>query len=193
MCLTGVGAFREPAPTTHQDGRGPPNSNRREKDDFFAEHPQSPVPPEARDDFDGLDYFEPDPGYRVEATVTVHDRPDPVEMETSDGRTVRYERAVSFEFELDGESRRLHGYRQGPDDETVFVPFRDKTTGQETYEGGRYMELEPDERLRDGDEVTVDFNLAYSPFCAFSETFSCPYPPEENWLETTVPAGERHG
>ena len=167
-------------------------SNRAEKDEFFADHPQSPVPPEKRDDFDGLDYFDPDPDYRVEATVTVHEEPDPVEMETSDGRTVRYERCVTFEFEFDGETDELHGYRQGPDDEAIFVPFRDKTTGQQTYDGGRYMELQPDRGLSDGDEVTVDFNLAYSPFCAFSETFACPYPPEENWLETTVPAGERH-
>jgi uncharacterized protein (DUF1684 family) len=167
-------------------------ANRREKDDSFAEHPQSPIPPEEREDFDGLDYFEPDADYRVDATVTVHDQPDPVEMETSDGRTVRYERVVTFAFDLEGRSRELHGYRQGPDDESIFVPFRDRTTGQETYEGGRYMELEVDERLRDGEAVMVDFNLAYSPFCAFSETFSCPYPPEENWLETTVTAGERH-
>ncbi|WP_415381586.1 DUF1684 domain-containing protein [Halosimplex sp. TS25] len=166
-------------------------ANRTEKDDFFAEHPQSPIPPEDRDEFDGLDYFEPDPDYRVEATVTVHDEPDPVEMETSDGRTVRYERVVTFSFDLDSESYQLHGYRQGPEDQTVFVPFRDKTTGQQTYEGGRYMELEPDRDLDDGDEVTVDFNLAYSPFCAFSETFACPYPPEENWLETVVRAGEQ--
>jgi uncharacterized protein (DUF1684 family) len=166
--------------------------NRREKDEFFAEHPQSPIPPGEREGFDGLEYFEPDPDCRVAATVTVHDRPDPVEMETSDGRTVRYERVITFAFELDGETREVHGYRQGPDDETIFVPFRDKTTGQGTYEGGRYMELEPDGELTDGGEVTLDFNLAYSPFCAFSETFSCPYPPEENWLETTVTAGERH-
>ncbi|MFC7139356.1 DUF1684 domain-containing protein [Halosimplex aquaticum] len=166
-------------------------ANRAEKDEFFAEHPQSPIPPGERDDFDGLDYFEPDPDYRVEATATVHDEPDPVEMETSDGRTVRYERVVTFSFELDGESREIHGYRQRPEDDSIFVPFRDKTTGQQTYDGGRYMELEPDGELADGDEVTVDFNLAYSPFCAFSETFACPYPPEENWLDTTVTAGER--
>lgn len=165
-------------------------ANRDEKDQFFDEHPQSPIPPEERDDFDGLDYFDPAPEYRVTATVSTVDPPEPVEMETSDGRTVRYERVVTFAFELDGASRELHGYRQDPDD-AIFVPFRDRTTGQQTYEGGRYMELEPDGELDDGEEVTVDFNLAYSPFCAFSETFACPYPPEENWLETTIPAGER--
>jgi len=167
-------------------------ANRAEKDQFLAEHPQSPIPPEERDEFDGLAYFEPDPAYRVAATVTVHGDPDPVEMETSDGRTVRYLRPVTFSFDLGGGSHDLHGYRQeGEDAESIFVPFRDKTTGQETYHGGRYMELEPDRELADGDRVTVDFNLAYAPFCAYSETFSCPLPPEENWLETGIEAGER--
>ena len=166
-------------------------ANRREKDDFFAEHPQSPVPPEHRDEFDGLDYFEPNPDYRVEATVTVHDDPEPVEMETTASNPVRYLRVVTFAFEVGGEEHALAGYRQEGDDGAVFVPFRDKTTGQETYADGRYMELEVDGDLEDGTEVTLDFNLAYSPFCAYSETFSCPLPPEENWLETTVEAGEK--
>jgi hypothetical protein len=166
--------------------------NRAEKDRFLAEHRQSPIPPDERDAFDGLDYFDPDPDYRVDATVTVYDDPEGIEMETSDGRTVRYERVVGFTFELDGETYELQGYRQpGDDAEGIFVPFRDKTTGQQTYKDGRYMELEPEHSLERGDEVTVDFNLAYSPFCAFSETFSCPLPPEENWLDTTVEAGEK--
>jgi len=166
-------------------------ANRAEKDDFFGEHPQSPIPPEERDDFDGLAYFDPDPEYRVETAVSVHDDPEPVSMETSDGREIRYERVVTFEFELDGEAYELAGYSQPAEDsDTIFVPFRDKTTGQQTYKGGRYMELEPDRELADGDRVPLDFNLAYAPFCAFSETFSCPLPPEENWLETTIEAGE---
>jgi uncharacterized protein (DUF1684 family) len=164
--------------------------HRAEKDRFLAEHRQSPIPPEERDSFDGLPYFEPDPDYRVEATVTVHDDPETVEMDTSDGRTIEYRRVVTFHVDLDGE-RELAGYRQSLDDETIFVPFRDKTTGQQTYEGGRYLELEPERELEDGEAVTIDFNLAYSPFCAYSETFSCPLPPEDNWLETAVEAGEQ--
>ena len=166
--------------------------NRREKDEFFAEHPQSPIAPEHRDSFEGLDYFEPDEDYRVEAVVRVHDDPEPVEMETTASAPVRYLRIVSFEFELDGEAHTLAGYQQESDEgETIFVPFRDKTTGQQTYHQGRYIELEPEEELEDGDTVFIDFNLAYSPFCAYSETFSCPLPPEENWLETTIEAGEK--
>ena len=168
-------------------------TNREEKDEFFAEHPQSPIPPEHREAFSGLDYFDPDPDYRIEASVTVHDDPDPVPMETTAGNEVRYVRIVTFDFDLGGEAVELHGYKQRPEDdeEAVFVPFRDKTTGQESYRGGRYLELHPENDLADGDVVTLDFNLAYSPFCVFSDTFSCPLPPEENWLDVAVRAGER--
>lgn len=165
-------------------------ANRAEKDEFFATHRQSPVPPEKRDEFDGLAYFEPDPAYRVEATVTKVDNPEQVSLDTSDGRTVRYRREFEFGFDLDGETLRLAGYRQNADD-AVFVPFRDKTTGQQSYKDGRYIELELDGSLGDGDTINIDFNLAYSPFCAYSDTFSCPLPPEENWLDVVVPAGER--
>ena len=165
-------------------------SHRREKDDFFDDHPQSPIPPGDRDDFSGLDYFDPDPDYRVNATVEVHEDPDPVEMDVSAGPAQRYLRVATLHFELGGEERELAGYSR-EDHEGLFVPFRDKTTGQQTYEDGRYMEFETEGDLEDGAEMVLDFNLAYSPFCAYSETFACPLPPEENWLETEIRAGER--
>jgi len=165
---------------------------REEKDRFFAEHRQSPIPPEEREEFDGLEYFEPDPEYRVEATADVHDDPEPIELETTAGPPVRYLRVVTFSFDLRGEDVELHGYVQDPEaDEPYFVPFRDKTTGQQTYRGGRYMELKTKGTLETGDDVPIDFNLAYTPFCAYSETFSCPLPPEENWLDVAIAAGEQ--
>ncbi|QLG49767.1 DUF1684 domain-containing protein [Natrinema halophilum] len=175
-------------------------SKRAEKDDFFADHPQSPIPPEERDSFDGLDYFEPNPTYRVTAIARVSDDPDVVLMDTTAGREMRYRRTATLEFDLsraDGDLEdgtfELGAYRQeSPNEQPLFVPFRDKTTGQQSYQGGRYMELESEKALEDGDEIVVDFNLAYSPFCAYSNTFDCPLPPEENWLEVAIPAGERH-
>ncbi|MFC6723187.1 DUF1684 domain-containing protein [Halobium palmae] len=166
-------------------------SHRQEKDAFFGDHPQSPIPPEERDAFDGLDYFDPDPSYRVTATARAHDDPEPVEMETTASAPVRYLRVVTFEFELDGTETSLAAYRQEPDEETLFVPFGDATNGEETYERGRYMEFEPTRDLETGDEVVLDFNLAYTPFCAYTDTFSCPIPPEENHLPVAVRAGER--
>jgi uncharacterized protein (DUF1684 family) len=168
--------------------------NREEKDEFFGSHPHSPVPKAERDDFGGLEYFEPDPEYRVTATVhlTDEDDEDVYRMETSTGGEQRYLKVAELAFELDGETHTLAGYRQaGEERESLFVPFRDKTTGQETYGAGRYMELEAEGDLEDGREVPVDFNLAYNPFCAFSDAYACPLPPEENWLETTIEAGEK--
>ena len=182
-----------------RDGRGTDEdaysreltANREEKDRFLAEHDQSPVPPGEREGFDGLDYYPPDPEYRVEATLEVHDDPDPVVMETTADTEVRYERVATLHFELDGEERTLAAYQQSGSDESLFVPFRDKTTGQQTYGAGRYMELEATGDLEDGDEIPVDFNLAYNPFCAYSDAYTCPLPPQENWLETTIEAGEK--
>ena len=166
-------------------------AHRAEKDEFFAEHPQSPIPPDEREAFDGLDYFDPDPDYRVTATVEGHDRPDPVEMDVSAGPPQRYLRVATLHFTLDGEEYELAGYQQETGQDSLFVPFRDKTTGQQTYRDGRYMEFETEGELEDGSEIPLDFNLAYSPFCAYSEPFACPLPPEENWLETEIRAGER--
>ena len=174
-------------------------AKRAEKDDFFADHPQSPIPPEEREDFSGLDYFEPDSDYRVTATVTSHDDPAVVLMDTTAGREMRYLRTATLEFDLvrddddleDGTFELAAYQLESPDEEPYFVPFRDKTTGQQTYDGGRYMELAADRDLETGDEIVIDFNLAYTPFCAYSETFDCPLPPEENWLEVTIPAGEQ--
>ncbi|WP_435147556.1 DUF1684 domain-containing protein [Halobaculum sp. P14] len=170
-------------------------ANRDEKDEFFAEHPQSPLDAADRDGFDGLDYFEPAPEYRVEADVAVHDDPEPLELTVDDAPNQRFLRVATFTFELpnaDGEpvEQSLCAYRQEGAD-ALFVPFRDKTTGQQTYDGGRYMDLHPDGDLGDDDPVTVDFNLAYTPFCAFNDAFACPLPPTENWLDVAVPAGEK--
>jgi uncharacterized protein (DUF1684 family) len=170
--------------------RGELASHRAEKDEFFAEHPQSPIPPGERDDFSGLSYFDPDPAYRVRATVETHDDPEPIDVETTEGVPQRYLRVATLHFDLDDEACELAAYQQDGE-EYLFVPFRDKTTGQQSYEKGRYLELHPEGELADGDEVTIDLNLAYSPFCAFSETFSCPLPPEENWLDAAVRAGEK--
>ncbi len=175
-------------------------AKRREKDDFFADHPQSPIPPEERDEFSGLEYFPPDPQYRVTATVSLEPDPEaePVAMETTAGREMRYLRVATLVFDLEREDPDLEdgqcelaAYSQEATTDALFVPFRDKTTGQQSYRGGRYMELAVDGDLEDGQNLLVDFNLAYSPFCAFSETFDCPLPPEANWLEVAIPAGEQ--
>ena len=177
-------------------------AKRAEKDDFFAEHPQSPIPPDEREEFDGLSYFDPAPAYRVAATLELEDDPgaDPVTMETTSGGEMRYLHTTTLSFELTPEDEDLQagefelaGYEQeGAAEQVLFVPFRDKTTGQQTYPGGRYMELALEAGdFESGSEVVLDFNLAYTPFCAYSDVFECPLPPAQNWLEVVIPAGEQ--
>ncbi|MFC7096694.1 DUF1684 domain-containing protein [Halobaculum marinum] len=168
---------------------------RAEKDEFLANDPQSPVDPALRDDFDGLDYFDPDPAYRVEADVTVHDDPDTVELTVRNGTAERFHEVATFSFTLpnaEGEpvEQTLTALR-AEGSAALFLPFRDKTTGQQTYDGGRYMDLHPEGDLDAIDSVTLDFNLAYTPFCAFADAFACPLPPTDNWLDVAIPAGER--
>lgn len=173
-------------------------SHRETKNEKFEVAHSSPLGPEARQEFDGLDYFEPAPEYRVEATVELDESDETVTMETTADGEELYERAAYLYFEIPdqrGESREqtLVGYQRVDRSEgSLFVPFRDKTTGQQSYPGGRYIELYYDGGLEDGVTFTLDFNLAYNPFCAYSKAYECPLPPQENWLDIAIPAGERY-
>jgi uncharacterized protein (DUF1684 family) len=164
--------------------------HRREKDEFFAEHPQSPIPPGDRDDFDGLPYFDLDPEYRVVARFSRAQDPDTVKLDSTQGPPAEYERVAVFGFQLGGDHHTLAAFRVEGED-SLFVPFTDETNGDETYGRGRYLDVAVPEDAETGDDVVVDFNLAYSPFCAYSDTFSCALPPEENRVDAPVRAGER--
>jgi len=173
-------------------------SYRAQKDEKFEEPHSSPLGPDARRDFDGLEYFEPNPDYRVEATVELDGSDETVTMETSTDGEQLYERAARLRFAVPDQrgeetEQTLVGYRRVDQSEgSLFVPFRDKTTGQQTYPGGRYIELHYDGNLEDDVTFTLDFNLAYNPFCAYSGAYECPLPPQENWLDVAIPAGERY-
>lgn len=172
-------------------------SHREEKDRIFSLSDQSPVPEEDREEFDGLEYYEPDPSYRVPATVTVHEEPETVELTVVNGDREEYLRVASFSFELGGESQSLSAYRLADGEETdqdgqyrYFAPFQDATTGKDTYDGGRYLEVYTEEPLDDEQEIVLDFNVVYVPFCAFNDAFACPLAPSENWLDVPIEAGE---
>ena len=171
---------------------------REQKDEQFTTARASPLPPAERDDFEGLEYFEPAPDYRVAATVELDESDETVTMETTADGEQLYERTARLHFEVpnasgDPTEQSLVAYqRVDHEGGSLFVPFRDKTTGQQTYPGGRYMELHYEAELEDGVTIPLDFNLAYSPFCAYSDAYECPLPPRENWLEIAIPAGERY-
>lgn len=154
---------------------------RQHEDEWFRHDPHSPVPAEHRGSFRGLQYFPTDPGLVLDLPVEPADG-STLEISTSDGSSRRYRRAGRVRFTVDGGQAEL--VLLSSDDEEGF--FRDATSGTEAYGAGRYLDLEPGE---DG-SVHVDFNLAYNPYCAYDDAFSCPLPPPENWLRVPVRAGE---
>ncbi|WP_224332216.1 DUF1684 domain-containing protein [Haloprofundus halobius] len=164
---------------------------RRDKDDYFRDHPQSPIHGIERAEFGGLYYYPPDDDYRFELDLHEHDDKEQVVAATTTEGEREYLRWGEFRFEVDGEQQRLQAYRRSEDDPGLWVPFRDETSGEETYGAGRYLDLHADEdRLGDGRWV-VDFNLAYNPFCAYSARYECPMVPVENWLDVAIEAGEK--
>jgi uncharacterized protein (DUF1684 family) len=165
-------------------------AHREKKDRFFAEHRQSPLPDDEREGFDGLGYYDPDPDYRVEATLEPIDSGETFEMGMTAGEPVEYERVARLEFDLNG-PRELYAYRQPGEAGSLFVPFRDATAPEETYGAGRYMEFEVEGDVGAVTTVTLDFDLAYFPFCAYNDAFACPLPPAENHLDLRIEAGER--
>lgn len=167
-------------------------AERAEKDRFFADHPQSPIPDADRASFEGLSYFEPDAAFRFEVPLHEHDEKEEVTVETTTEGERTYLRWGEFRLEVDGEKVTLQAYRRpGDEEESYWVPFRDETSGEETYGAGRYLDLDESDRSADGEWV-VDFNRAYSPSCAYDERYECPLVPTENWLDVRIEAGERH-
>jgi uncharacterized protein (DUF1684 family) len=165
---------------------------RERKEEYFGTHDHSPIPPDAQgESFPGLDFFEPDPEYRFVLQLFEHDDPESITVETSADGQQEYLRWGEFRFELDGEQHTLQVYRSDRDDERLWVPFRDETSGDETYGAGRYLDLEPDSHRTDDGRWVLDFNLAYNPTCAYSEAYECPLVPADNWLDARIEAGEK--
>jgi uncharacterized protein (DUF1684 family) len=160
---------------------------REHKDAFFKEGDGSPLTPDQRERFTALDYFPERPDLRFQLVL------DPagvdgstVEMETSDGLRKPFQPAGTIAIAIEGEAVTLIVYRQ-PERGRYFLPFRDATTGVETYELGRYL----DPQAAPDGTLTVDFNYAYNPYCAYGEGWSCPIPPTENHLAVPLRAGEK--
>jgi len=163
-----------------------------ERDDLFANHPQSALPPERRAGFEGLSYFPHDPAGRVVAEVVPTERRR-YDVDSSDGATMSFERIGVARFALAGEPCELELYWLVAYGGGLFVPFADATAGDETYGAGRYL-LDTvkgaDLGGRDG-RVVLDFNFAYHPSCSYSDRWVCPLAPAANCLPRPVTAGER--
>jgi uncharacterized protein (DUF1684 family) len=161
---------------------------RSEKDALFKHHPQSPIPADERRAFGGLPYWPYDPAARTVARFSA--QPTPTEVQP-----VLFSRIGTLAFTLFGDRYSLpalwiEGYAGG-----LFVPFKDGTSGTETYGGGRYLldtikSADLGSNLQDG-SVVLDFNYAYHPSCAYDPIWVCPLAPPDSRLRIPVRAGEQ--
>jgi uncharacterized protein len=162
-----------------------------ERKNDFMRSARSPLLGPARTGFQGLRFHPYNPALEVHAVLEMDDNRKTLILANTDGSESVYERVGWFGFVLDGQAVRLTGFaRQGtvaadilPN--SLFVPFQDASSGQETYAGGRYLEA----HLENG-SVLANFNFAYNPFCAYAEGWACPIPPTENSLLLPIRAGE---
>lgn len=161
-------------------------NHRKQKDQFFKLHYQSPIPESLKSKFQGLDYFPISDDYYFELKLNKFDNPDLVEMQTSTNDIQQYRKIGFLTFPLNNENINIYVYQNVANPSYYFVPFRDNTSGNETYGAGRYIDVE-----KRGDLFVLDFNLAYNPYCAYSDNYSCPLPPYENWLKVSIEAGEK--
>jgi uncharacterized protein (DUF1684 family) len=157
---------------------------RASKDDFFAHHPQSPLTREQKRDFKGLLYFPAAPELRLELAVERYPDDQEIQMQTSTGDVQSYRRYGKIHFQVEGKDAELTIYHN---EQGFFLPFVDSLSNKETYPAGRYLEPQP---LPNGNFL-IDFNLAYNPYCAYNDGWSCPLTPFENRLKVPIRAGEK--
>jgi uncharacterized protein (DUF1684 family) len=156
-------------------------------DKAFREQ-EDPIPADKRDTLLPIPYFDVDPSYAVPASLELADERPVFEMPTSTGKRRRMQRVGVLEFTLQGQPMTLGAFvEEGQQIVNLSVPFADLTTGSETYPAGRYLDLHPTST----GFYTIDFNKAYNPYCAYNQSYDCPFPPPSNRLKVPIRAGEK--
>jgi uncharacterized protein len=163
-------------------------ASRAAKDAQFQSS-SDPVPDHKKSDFVPLAYFPVDPAYNVLAALKPITDESIMMMPTSTGQERRMRRVGTLEFMLQGQPLTLTAFVEAaaPNMNRLFVPFSDTTSGQETYNAGRYLDLD---RTATG-IYALDFNAAYHPYCVYNASYECPFPPPENRLKIPIHAGEK--
>ncbi|GAA3522007.1 DUF1684 domain-containing protein [Aquimarina addita] len=157
----------------------------------FASEEESPLTSKDLAIFKGLDFFDIDTSFSVEATFVRTPYETPFIMKTTTEREPLYVKYGEAHFMLQEKEWVVNIYQnQGlktqPEYEAyLFLPFTDTTNGVTTYEGGRYIDL----TIPEGKKIIIDFNTAYNPYCSYNDRYSCPIPPEENHLDIDIPVG----
>lgn len=157
----------------------------------FADKKESCLLPKDRRKFKGLEYFPINENYKIIAKFVRTENEVPFKMKTTTDRLPIYQKYGEIHFTLEGKQLVLSLYqnlqlseKEGYKD-YLFLAFTDLTNGNESYGGGRFMDL----KIPDGDTIIIDFNKSYNPLCAYNHSYSCPIPPKENFLDLAIKAG----
>ena len=157
----------------------------------FKDASTSPLKEKDLKTFEGLDFFQFDSAYVVTAKLERTPDAKAFKMKTTTDRLADYRQFGMITFQLDGKGHRLSIYQNlslldDPDYvDYLFLPYLDKTNGNESYGGGRYVEGS----IPEGDTIIIDFNQSYNPYCAYNEKYSCPIVPRGNYIDAEVRAG----
>lgn len=159
----------------------------------YASESHSPLEPKARKKFKGLPFYKIDSAYTVTAKIIRTVDSKPFEMQTTTDRKPEYVVFAVATFKIKGKPYKLNIYKSyepsKPEyEDYLFLPFTDETSGNNSYAGGRFIDL----RIPEGDEIVIDFNQAYNPYCAYNYKYSCPIPPSENHLQIRIEAGVKY-
>jgi uncharacterized protein len=163
---------------------------REEKDRFMRTSKESPFADNVQS-FTGLNYYPPDLKWKVTASLIPIENKKAVVLTTNDGKEERYMEYAYAQFDFSGFRNRLlilEVIAMGPSRGKLFLAFGDGTSAEETYGAGRYLDVA---KAPGANTITLDFNKAYNPYCAYTEKFSCPLPPSENLLTIPIQAGEK--
>lgn len=160
----------------------------------FKDASKSPLKKKDRDNFKGLDFFTVDSAFVVQAVFKRTPDEQPFKMKTTTDRLPEYVKYGEISFEIENETFQLNVFqnldlvkKEGFED-YLFLPFLDDTNGDETYGGGRYIDL----RIPDSERMVIDFNTAYNPYCAYNEKYSCPIVPRDNYIGVAIKAGVKN-
>ena len=175
---------------TAEDYRERIAQERQRTERFMKSSPESPFAPDSIE-FTPLSYYSPDPAYRVRARIEPVSDKKLLVLPTTTGQEEKYIRYGYAVFKLDGQLHRLLVLEPFEQPAQLFIAFADDTSGDTTYGGGRYLNVEKPSRTGQK-TLELDFNQAYNPYCAYNSTFSCPLPPKENVLAIAIKAGEKY-
>jgi len=163
----------------------------QELNNQYSDSAHSPLLEKDRISFEGHDFFEIDPSFYVNAKFKRTKNEAVFEMKTSTTRRPAYKKYGEIKFKINGKKFKLNVYQNQRlinnklYEDHLFLPFTDLTNGEESYGGGRYIDLTKPESKT----MIVDFNKAYNPYCCYNSGYSCPIPPKENHLDIKVTAG----